>query len=126
MRRGQRHVVGFVGGDTVDGGDDTDTITLDATSGDLNAATDLQIVNVEKIDASSATGPGGVVIDLGVQTDAAGFTITGSGFADTITGSQAADTIYGGIGADTIDGRSRGGHDLCRRGQRHDCRFCRR
>ncbi len=50
----------------------------------------------------------GLTIDLGVQTDAAGFTITGSGFADTITGSQAADTIY------------------ARRGQRHDRRFCRR
>ena len=86
-----------------------DTIMLTATSPDLNAASDAQIVNVEAI--SAATAATGVTIDLHNQTD--GFTITGSGYDDTMTGSSGADiinaragndTIIGFIGADTVDG----------------------
>jgi hypothetical protein len=41
--------VGFSGTDTIDGGANTDTIALSATSSDLNAAPDGQIVNVEAV-----------------------------------------------------------------------------
>jgi Ca2+-binding RTX toxin-like protein len=106
---GNDTIVGFVGADTVNGGAGTDTIRLTATSADLNAATDSQIVNVEAVSASAATA--GVAIDLHNQTD--GFTITGSSLADTITGSSGADiintgggndTIIGFVGADTVNG----------------------
>ena len=76
------------------------TITLTATSADLNAATDAQIVGVEAVSAASASAA--VTIDLHNQSD--GFTITGSAFADTITGSSGADTIVGGSGGDTLTG----------------------
>ncbi|MCB1489493.1 MAG: hypothetical protein KDJ88_18795, partial [Bauldia sp.] len=92
--------IGFVGADAVDGGADTDTIVLAATSGDLNAATNSQIKNVEVIDASTAGA--GVTIDLHQQND--GFTITGSGQGDSIIGSSGADTINAGTGNDTIVG----------------------
>jgi Ca2+-binding RTX toxin-like protein len=84
----------------VDGGANTDTIVLTATSADLTAAIDGDISNVEAVSASTAGA--GVAIDLSTQTE--GFTITGSGFADTITGTAAADTINAGAGADTING----------------------
>ena len=42
-------IVGFSGADTVDGGTGTDTIRLTGTSSDLNAAADVQIVDVEAI-----------------------------------------------------------------------------
>ena len=53
-RHGNDTIVGFVGGDKVDGGDDIDTITLAATSTDLNAAADGDIVNVEAVSAALA------------------------------------------------------------------------
>ena len=103
---------GFLGADTFDGGAGTDTIVLTATSADLNAASDAQILAVEKIDASSASA--GVEINLAAQTTSnEAFTITGGGGADTITGGSSADIIFAGagddtiksfIGADTIDG----------------------
>ena len=78
----------------------THSITLTATSADLNAATDAQIVGVEAVSAAGASAA--VTIDLHQQSD--GFTITGSAFADTLTGSSAADTIVGGSGGDTLTG----------------------
>ena len=93
-------IVGFSGADTVDGGTGTDTIRLTGTSSDLNAAADVQIVDVEAISFGDATE--GIAVDLSRQTD--GFRITGSGFADTITGSSGADIINAGSGDDVIIG----------------------
>ena len=102
-------IIGFVGADTVNGGAGTDSIVLSATSGDLNTATDAQIVNVEAINAASAAI--GVVIDLHSQSE--GFTVTGSASDDTITGGVGADSIAAGggndqiigfVGADTVNG----------------------
>ena len=91
------------------------TITLTATSADLNAATDAQIVDVEAVSAASASAA--VTIDLHHQSD--GFTITGSAFADTITGSSGNDTIIGGSGGDTLTGGA-GADTFALQG---DCRF---
>jgi Ca2+-binding RTX toxin-like protein len=93
-------IAGFVGADVVDGGGGTDTLTLLATSLDLNGAANAALVNVERVSAASAVA--GVVINLGLQSD--GFEITGSGQGDTITGSTGADVIKAGGGDDTIVG----------------------
>ena len=85
----------IVGADTEDGGTGTDTLTLSGTSADLNAATNEQLVNVEKITTSAAA-----TITLSSQTE--GFTITGSSGIDNITGGTGADTLSGGLGSDTI------------------------
>ena len=103
-------ITGFVGADTVDGGDGADTLVLAATSTDLNAAANAQLVNVETVSASNAGAA--VTIDLSKQSDdftitgATGEinTITGSSGANTITGGSAADIITGGAGADNITG----------------------
>ncbi len=88
--------VGFLGSDTINGGGGLDVISLTATSTDLNAATNSQITNIEKITATSAIDA--VKIDLSVQLEA--FQILGSAFADTLTGGSGADKITGGDGAD--------------------------
>ena len=87
---------------SIDGGTGTDTIALTGTSASLNALADSKLVNVEAIDASTASAS--VVIALGLQTE--GFTITGSAYADTITGGFGVDTIVAGAGDDTIIGVS--------------------
>ena len=46
--------VGFVGTDTIHGGGGIDTLALTATSNDLNAASDAQIVNVQIVSAATA------------------------------------------------------------------------
>ena len=97
---GNDTIVGVVGADTIDGGAGTDTIRLAATSADLNAMTNARLVNVEAIDASTATA--GVTVSLANQTE--GFVFTGSAFADTFTGGSGNDTIVGVVGADTING----------------------
>ena len=61
---------------------ETDTLTLAATSADLNAAADDKLTSVEIVSAALAAAA--VTIDLGLQSD--GFTITGSAHGDTITG----------------------------------------
>ncbi len=93
-------IVGVVGADTINGGGGIDTIRLTATSADLNAMTNVRLVNVEAINA--ATAAAGVAVSLALQTE--GFTFTGSAFADTFTGGSGADTIVGVVGADTING----------------------
>src|SRR5581483_7903763 len=97
---GNDTIHGFTSGESVDGGNNTDTIALTATSTALNGAGDAAITNVEAVDASGAAA--GVTIDLHNQTEA--FTITGSDFGDTLTGTAAADTINAGDGDDTIVG----------------------
>ncbi|UGX94085.1 Ig-like domain-containing protein [Bradyrhizobium barranii subsp. barranii] len=97
---GNDSITGFVGADTVNGGVGTDSIVLSATSTDLNAATNAQIVNVEAINAASAAA--GVVIDLHSQSE--GFTVTGSALDDTITGGTGADSIAAGGGNDKVIG----------------------
>ena len=85
---GNDTIVGFVGADTVDGGAGDRHDHAGGDVGRSNAATDGEIVNVEAIDASSATGPA-VTIDLGARPSG-GFTVTGSAYADTITGSPSS------------------------------------
>ena len=100
---GNDTITGFAGADTIDGGLGADTIVLTATSLDLNAATNDQIVNVEAISAAAATA--GVLVNLALQTTTTeGFSITGGSGADTITGGSGADSISGGDGADMIKG----------------------
>ena len=65
--------------DMIDGGTGSDTVVLSKTSTALNALADSKLVNVEAIDASTATA--GVTLNLANQTD--GFTIVGSLYADT-------------------------------------------
>ena len=109
-------IYGFIGNDTIDGGDGLDKIVFSGTAasvnamvGSLNLTLDSQLVSVECIDASAAQG--GVQINLSLQSE--GFNIVGSNYSDTLTGGQGADSIFGGasndtingfVGADTIDG----------------------
>ncbi|MFM7084743.1 MAG: DUF4347 domain-containing protein, partial [Hyphomicrobium sp.] len=93
-------IIGFVGADTVNGGKGFDTIILNATSTDLNAATNTQISQIEAISAEHATS--GVVINLSAQTE--GFFITGGHGADSLKGGSGHDTFNNFIGADTVDG----------------------
>jgi Ca2+-binding RTX toxin-like protein len=97
---GNDTITGFVGADSVDGGAGTDTVVLTATSTDLNAAANAQIVNVEAVSAASAAAA--VAIDLHLQSE--GFTITGSGFSDLIRGGAGKDSISAGAGDDSVDG----------------------
>ena len=97
---GDDKIHGFLGNDFINGGDGTDTLLLGKTSVYLNAALDVQLINVEKISAVEATY--GVIIDLSNQSE--GFTITGSDYSDSIKGGSGSDTIIGSSGVDTIDG----------------------
>ena len=99
-RAGNDTIIGFVGADSVNGGLGYDTIMLTATSPDLNAASDAQIVNVEAV--SAATAASAVTINLHHQTE--GFTIAGSSYADVLAGGSGNDTFVGFVGADTING----------------------
>lgn len=92
--------IGFVGADSLSGGAGKDTIQLAATSADLNAARNAQIVGVEAVSAASAAS--GVSIDLHMQSE--GFSITAGKFADTIRGGAGADTINAGAGDDVFVG----------------------
>jgi Ca2+-binding RTX toxin-like protein len=93
-------IIGFAGADSVDGGAGSDTIVLAATSPDLNAARDSQVVNVEAVSASGAGA--GVAINL--QNQSEGFQLTGSAFNDTLTGGTGKDSISGGAGNDSLEG----------------------
>jgi hypothetical protein len=96
---GDDTINGFVGADTVNGNTGADTLVLTATSADLNAATNAQLVGLETVTA--ATAAAAVLLNLGNQDD--GFTIVGSANNDTITGSTGNDVVTGGLGSDTID-----------------------
>jgi len=99
---GDDTIVGFAGADSLDGGNGSlDTLVLNATSTDLNRATDLQLENIEIIDASNSTS--GILLNLGSQLGEA-FEVVGGSFADTITGSNVSDTLSGGAGADSLTG----------------------
>ena len=92
--------------DKVDGGSESDTLTLAATSSDLNAALNGELVSVEAVSAALAAAA--VTIDLGIQSD--GFTITGSAQATRSRASSAARRDRRRAGADTIVGFVGGGH----------------
>ncbi|WP_421726158.1 beta strand repeat-containing protein [Bauldia sp.] len=100
---GNDEIVGFSGADQVDGGLGTDTLTLKATSIDLNTADDGDLIGIEIVSAAGADAvvgpPTGVTIDLSNQSD--GFTIIGSDHNDIITGSTFVDVVKDG--ADVID-----------------------
>ncbi len=99
---GNDTIVGFAGADSLDGGvGSLDTLILNATSTDLNRATDLQLQNIEIIDASASTS--GVLLNLSSQLGEA-FEILGGSFADTITGSNVSDAFIGFAGADSLNG----------------------
>jgi Ca2+-binding RTX toxin-like protein len=90
----------FTAGDTVNGGlGDNDTLSLTTTT-NLNTANDNQINSVENISAAGAT----VGVTMNLSSQAEGFNITGSGYADSITGGQGNDTIQGFVGQDTVNG----------------------
>ena len=85
----------------------TDTLTVAATSADLNTATDSELSGVTTVTAAAALA--GVNINLSNQLE--GFTsIAGSANGDTLVGSGAADTITGGAGVDSLEGGA--GNDL--------------
>jgi Ca2+-binding RTX toxin-like protein len=99
---GDDTIVGFAGADSLDGGGGSlNTLVLNATSTDLNRATDLQLENIDVIDASNSAS--GVLLNLSSQLGEA-FEIAGSSFADTITGSNVSDAFMGFAGADSLDG----------------------
>lgn len=90
--------IGFVGQDSVNGGGGINTLNLVATSPDLNAASDAQLVKVTRVDASTASA--GVTVNLSLQSE--GFEIIGSTHNDTITGGIGVNTLTGGAGNDTF------------------------
>ena len=99
---GDDTIVGFAGADSLDGGGGSlNTLVLNATSTDLNRASDLQLENIDVIDASTSSS--GVLLNLSSQLGEA-FEIAGSSFADTITGSNVSDAFIGFAGADSLDG----------------------
>ena len=132
---GNDTINGFQGADTIDGGVGTDVLALTGLNGinlltgqvtDLNAATDAQLVNVERINL--ATGALGLLttvkLDLSKQSDNLTIDTTGDGLAgggadsitvgtgvenittgggnDTVNGFATGDTVDGGAGTDTI------------------------
>lgn len=101
--RGSVSTVTVEGGlTTIDGGNGEDTLTVTKTSGFLNGADDDQIVNFQNF-VLVATGNEGVELDLQNQNE--GFTISASNNGDTITGgSVGANNFIGGAGADSITG----------------------
>jgi Ca2+-binding RTX toxin-like protein len=99
---GDDTIVGFAGADSLDGGGGSlNTLVLNATSTDLNRASDLQLENIDVIDASTSSS--GVLLNLSSQLGEA-FDIAGSSFADTIMGSNVSDAFMGFAGADSLDG----------------------
>src|SRR6185503_1318688 len=72
----------FVGADSLHGGSQGDTLFLTATSADLNAASDLQLVGIDAFIVASASTA--IAINLANQSEA--LTITGGNQADTLTG----------------------------------------
>jgi len=88
----------YASGETINGGDDTDTIRFSGTTGVLTLGN--TITNVEQIVLGGTSAIG--VNAAAVLTN--GFEITGNDAANTITGTNSADTITGGAGNDTITG----------------------
>ena len=94
-------------GETVDGGDDTDTILFNPSSADTLTIT-TNVTNVEavtiggteagSVDASAA------VNGLSITGNDAANTLTGSADADSLDGGDGDDTLVGGTGNDDIDG----------------------
>lgn len=101
--RGSVSTVTVEGGlTTIDGGNGEDTLTVTKTSGFLNSADDDQIVNFQNF-VLVASGNEGV--ELNLQNQDEGFTISASQNGDTITGgSVGANNFIGGAGADLITG----------------------
>ena len=91
--------------DTIDGGADTDTITLSADAATIVDADFDNISNVEKF----TTADGANSVTLGTKADDSGLaTVTGGGGVDTINASAFAGalTVASGAGADVITTQS--------------------
>ena len=84
-------------GDVIDGGDASDTDTLDL--GNSHNLIDAADANIQDIDVISL-GTGGETLNLSHQTE--GFTITGGNGGDNITSGKGADSITGATGNDNI------------------------
>ena len=103
-------VIGFVGADTISGGNyyGNNTLILNGTSIDLNNASDAQLSGVQIIDASSAVSP--TLIDLSKQTEVftilasstVATSIIGSAGDDAFTVFTSTETIDGGAGSNTL------------------------
>jgi len=91
------------GDDIFDGGTETDTINVLATT--TFSSTDTNIVNVENITQIGAN------IDLVLAGQTEGFTITGTTGNNAITGGAGNDTIITAAGADTVSNLAGGGID---------------
>ena len=83
-------------GDTVDGGNGTDTLQLSA--GSHSFSNDASIQNIQTITLNAS----GTTVDLTGQTE--GLSITGAAGGDIITAGSGNDIISGAGGADTITG----------------------
>ncbi|QEI06553.1 DUF4214 domain-containing protein [Pigmentiphaga aceris] len=92
--------VGFEGADTIDGGTGTNTLRLTATSASLNASVNGALVNLQRVDASTAAA--GVTVNLSAHSP--GFTVTGSAHDDFLSGSAGNDVLMGGDGNDLLVG----------------------
>ena len=91
--------------DTIDGGADTDTITLSADAATIVDADFDNISNVEKF----TTADGANSVTLGTKADDSGLaTVTGGGGVDTINAAAFAGalTVASGAGADVITTQS--------------------
>lgn len=81
----------------IDGGTGIDTVVF--TSDVISLASDLALVNVEKILIKSE-----VFGRYDFSTQAEALDITASGHGDSVIGGSGADTIRGGAGADALEG----------------------
>ncbi|NEX61934.1 DUF4214 domain-containing protein [Noviherbaspirillum galbum] len=97
---GDDTIVDFSGADWLDGGGGKNTLALSATSADLNAAADAQLVNIAVIDLAGAAA--GVILDLHLQSEA--IAVNGSAFNDIMTPSAGGGKLAGGAGDDVILG----------------------
>ncbi|MCZ4353868.1 right-handed parallel beta-helix repeat-containing protein, partial [Roseovarius aestuarii] len=95
----------FAAGETVDGGDDDDTITYDnATGGTLTLGAGVSNVeNVEVLDAGNIDASA-VLTGLNITGSAADNTLIGTAQDDVIDGGAGNDVLSGGTGDDILDG----------------------
>ncbi|MAJ46241.1 MAG: hypothetical protein CMJ57_02805, partial [Planctomycetaceae bacterium] len=93
-------------GDTVDGGDDYDVVTSNA-SVDLSITsqfTDIEEVVLTGTTATSATADDDGSVLRAAIGESVSTTLTGGAVSDTLVGSGGADTLDGGAGADSLIG----------------------
>ena len=93
-------VAGFAGPEWIDLAGGKNTLVLNATSADFNAARDSQLAHVQLVDLSGAVSA--VTLDLRQQSEA--IDVRASARNDVITLGPAGDTVYAGAGNATITG----------------------